>query len=147
MTPDIREYDGPNQTPAVALIARAWPEMLTNGTAAPELIGNWDHQAIVHFIDGVATGLITYEHVKYRKMLWIHLGYVAPEFRGRGIYRLLWTRLIAIAQKLGAVQIQGGTHVGNASMLACAKALGRKELFITTQFAVPPVPKSRGRKK
>lgn len=137
---EFKEYDGVNQTPAIPLIARAWTELLARGIGTGETIGSWDHQAVVAFSGEMPVGVMTYTHEKWKKMLWIHLGYVVPEMRMQGIYRLLWDRVIKAAQKLGAVEILGGTHVDNLIMLEVAEKLGRKPQFITTRFVVPPAP-------
>jgi GNAT superfamily N-acetyltransferase len=134
----FREFDGINQTPAICLIARAWPEMIAQGIAPNEGISSWDHQAIVAFSAELPVGVITYTHEKWRRLVWVHLGYVIPELRRHGIYRMLWDRVIKSAQKLGAVEIHGGTHVDNVAMLECVKRLGRRPISITTRFVVPP---------
>lgn len=146
---EFKEYDGVNRTPAIPLIARGWNELLENGLAPMETISSWDHLAIVAFAGDVPVGVMTYTHEKWRRLLWVHLGYVAPEVRRHGLYRLMWQRVVAAAQKLGAAEIHGGTHVDNKAMLKCAEALGRVPLFITTRFVVPPakrskIPTSRG---
>lgn len=152
---EFKEYDGVNQTPAIPLIARAWPEILAAGNGVNEGVHSWDHQAIVCFAGDMPVGVMTYTHEKWRKLVWVHLGYVVPELRRRGIYRLMWERVVKAAQKLGAVEIQGGTSVGNEPMLAVARRLGRTPLFITTRFVVPPAAvepaqpshQSKGKKK
>jgi GNAT superfamily N-acetyltransferase len=150
---EFKEFDGLNQTPAIGLIARAWPEMLAQGTAPQELIGGWDQQAIVALAGDVPVGVITYSHEKWRKLVWIHLGYVVPELRRKGIYRMLWERVVKAAQKLEAAEIHGGTHVHNTAMLECARRLGRAPLFVTTRFQVPAIaapiiqPKPKGKRR
>ena len=135
---EFKEYDGVNQTPAIPLIARAWQELLARGISPMETIGNWDHQAVVAFSGDMPVGVMTYTHEKWKKVLWVHLGFVVPELRRHGIYKLLWERVVKAAQKLGAAEIQGSTHVDNSAMLECARKLGRTRLFITTRFVVPP---------
>lgn len=140
---EFKVYDGINQTPAIPLIARGHHELLQSGFSPMETVGNWDHQAVVAFAGDVPVGVITYEFLKWKKVVWVHFGFVAPEVRRQGLYRLLFERVVKAAQKLGAVEIQGGTSVGNEAMLAAARKLGRLPLFITTSFKVPPAPKSK----
>lgn len=137
---EFKEYDGINQTPAIPLIARGQSELLARGLAPMETIGNWDQQAVIASAGGVPVGVITYEHMKWRKVVWVHFGFVAPEVRRHGLYGQMFARVVKTAQKLGAVEIQGGTHVDNKAMLDCAQSLGRTPLFITTRFVVPPAP-------
>lgn len=135
---EFKEYDGINQTPAVALLTRGHHELLDRGLAPLETVINWDDQAVVAFAGDVAVGVISYSHEKWRRILSIRMGYVAPEARRHGIYGLMWQRVIKAAQKLGAVEILGGTHIDNKAMLECAESLGRTRFFITTRFVVPP---------
>ena len=140
---EFKEYDGINQTPAIPLIARGHAELHDRGLAPLETVGNWDHQAVVAFAGDVPVGVITWELQKWRKVVWVHFGFVAPEVRRHGLYGQLFQRVVQAAQKLGAVEIQGGTHVDNKAMLECAESLGRKPLFITTRFVVPAAKGSR----
>lgn len=143
---EFKEYDGINQTPAVALLTRGHHELLDRGFASPETVLNWDDLAVVAFAGDVAVGVISYSHEKWRKLLWIRMGYVAPEARRHGIYGLMWERIVKAAQRLGALEILGGTHVDNKGMLATAAALGRTPLFVTTRFIVPPAPVVKAKK-
>lgn len=144
---EFKEYAGVNQTPAIPLISRAWSELLARGISPMETIGNWDHQAVVAFSGDLPVGLMTYTHEKWKRVLWVHLGYVVPELRQHGIYKQLWERVVKAAQKLGASEIHGGTHVDNLIMLEVAAKLGRKPVFVTTRFVVPPAPKSKSPKR
>jgi GNAT superfamily N-acetyltransferase len=144
---EFKEYEGINQTPAVALLTRGHHELLDRGLASPETVINWDDLAVVAFAGDVAVGVISYSHEKWRKILWIRMGYVAPEARRHGVYGSMWERVVKAAQKLGALEILGGTHVDNKAMLECAESLGRTPLFITTRFVVPPAPKSKSPKR
>lgn len=150
---EFKEYDGVNQTPAIPLIAHGWSELLARGIAPMETISNWDHQAVVAFAGDMPVGVITFEHLKWRKVVWVHFGFVAPEVRRHGLYGQLFARVVKAAQKLGAAEIHGGTHVDNKAMLECAEKLGRTRSFITTRFVVPPAPpvveqkKSRRKRK
>ena len=135
---EFKEYEGINQTPALALLTRGHHELLDRGLASPETVINWDDLAVVAFAGAVPVGVISYSHEKWRKILWIRMGYVAPEARRRGIYGAMWERVVKAAQRLGALEIHGGTHVDNKAMLECAESLGRTRLSITTRFIVQP---------
>jgi GNAT superfamily N-acetyltransferase len=130
----ICQYDGINNTPAPALIAQAWTEMLTAGTVSNETVSSWDNQALVAFYGEAPAGLLTYDHVKYRKLVWIQLAWVAPAFRRLGIYRKLWDRVVIEARRLEAVKIQGGTALNNTVMREAARKMGRAELYVVTNF-------------
>jgi hypothetical protein len=141
---EIKHYDGPNHTRAVPLIAAAAHELECSGWSSGNLIGSWDHQVILAISDSVeAVGVLTWDHQKWSRTIWVTLGYVVPHFRKSGVYRRMWDELILKARELGVPEIQGGTHVGNKPMLDCATRLGRVPLFITTSFKVPPKPESK----
>ena len=83
-------------------------------------------------------GVITFSHTKWVRQLDIHIGYVVPEHRGRGIYRAMWNRLVEEAQARDALVIWGNTHTDNAVMRATARALDRVERGVLLRFDVPP---------
>jgi GNAT superfamily N-acetyltransferase len=134
---EFQEFERINNTPAIALIARAWSELLEAGLAAPELVGHWQQKAIVGNFDGEAIALITWEPVEYKNCIWLQMGYVDPSYRRRGIYVQMWERLVAKARELKIPQIESGIHVRNEAALALSDSLGRERIAIMTRYRVP----------
>lgn len=66
---------------------------------------------------------------------WTQMGYVNAAFRGRGVYRMMWSTLIEIAHQDGTVRnIVGGTAVDNKKMQALMEKMGRKPASIIYKF-------------
>jgi len=126
------------RTPAVKLAVRGQLEIIESGHGDEILMLQWDHNAILGWFDHEPVGVITFSHTKWVRQLDIHIGYVVPEHRGRGVYRAMWDRLVEEAQAREALVIWGNTHVDNAVMRATARSLGRVERGVLLRFDVPP---------
>jgi len=138
MTVKLDRYDGLNRTPGIALALRANLELIEAGQSVPALLIGWDHKNIVASHDGVPVGILTFVHQDWLKEVDIGVGYVLPEYRGRGCYRALWNELVTWARELKAVEIVGNTHMDNVSMRAVAKSFGRSEAGVLLRFPLTP---------
>lgn len=140
--PRIDHYQGLDGTPAVALALRGQTECLEHG--GEQAVGlHWSYNAITATIDGKVVGVIVWiDQMKDSRRIWLQLGYMLPEFRGRGIYSYLWSALILKAQEMKCPQIQSATNVNNYHMREVAKAQGRVEFAVSLRFDVPEVVQS-----
>lgn len=127
----FRHYEGINHTPALPLLVEAQREMMSSGFMVNETVGSWDNWAIVAFMGLVPVGLIAYENVKWRKIVWISLSYVVPKYRRRGIHTRLFKELRKKALTLEGAprEIQGGVSAKNTVMQSAAIAQGRQATF------------------
>lgn len=130
-----------NGTPALALAMRGWADVEERGFGDGLLNVYATLNALVGYAengrDQVPAGVITFEHQEHLNRIWIYQGFVLPEFRGRGVYRLMWNELVLKALELKAAKIQSATHVRNIAMRAVSKKLGRVEDLIGMTFDVP----------
>lgn len=144
----IELYEGVNNTPALRLLAEAWLERLAAGDPQETVI-NWDHCAFVAFTDDASpndtpVGVISFEHIKWRRLLWVQLSYVVPSARRQGVHSLLFEALRKHAAKLGVVEIQSGISVTNTEMIQVARKRGsiaKYTVFSYTMAIPPPVSK------
>lgn len=65
---------------------------------------------------------------------WTQLGYVDPQYRGLGVYQLLWERVVQRAIELRVRRIQGGTAWGNDRMRRLMEQLGRRPAHVLYDF-------------
>ena len=137
----VKLPDGIIGTPALPLAVEAWDELIQKGLVANYVQPiAWDSQAVVSYLDDadVPVGLITYAHQKCNKLFVITLGYVMPVWRRRGVYTELWERLVVEAQDAGVQVISSSIHVDNMPVRELSKKLGRAEVSVNIDFAVPP---------
>lgn len=134
-SPTIEFYDGINHTPAIPLLARAWHELLREELMMPVVMIGYDDCAFVASLEGEAVGVLSFRKPWGRELA-ITIGYVAPNCRGRGIYRCLWERLVAHAKEKNVVEISATTHVRNLRLRSTAKALGRTEHGVVLRYKV-----------
>lgn len=131
--------DGLNGTPAAELAVRGWLEDVEK-YGQLELNMGAAHHALIGYApngrDMLPVGVLTFDTDAAR--VWIYQSYVLPEFRGRGVYSAMWTRLIEHVQHdLPKVRsIQSATNVRNQAMRAIAKRQDRREEAVTLRFDI-----------
>jgi GNAT superfamily N-acetyltransferase len=64
------------------------------------------------------------------------MGYVAPDMRGRGVYRTMWNSLVAAARDRDVHVIMGNTDIRNRRMLDVAVALGRQSIAVILKYEI-----------
>ena len=88
-----------NRTPAVLLALKGATEIIEDGFGDSVLLVQWDHEAIIGYVADEPVGVITFSHTKWVRQLDVSIGYVRPEFRRMGLYRAMWSALVAEAQR------------------------------------------------
>lgn len=139
MTINISYFDGPNRTPAIPLIARCWHELIEANLILPVIPFGYDNHVLVAAEDGKPVGFITWNKAEWSKTAYICLGYVLPEYRGKGIYRQLWNALVEKAREQKLISIEGNTAIKNQAMRGSMLALGRTERGVIATFDIPPI--------
>jgi RimJ/RimL family protein N-acetyltransferase len=134
----VAYYEHLNNTPALALAMKGWADVEERGLGDGTLSVYADSHAFVGYArngrDLLPAGVITFSEEKNAGRLWIHQGYVVPEFRGRGLYSTLWCKLVEHAVKLRASTIMSATHVRNEAMRAVARRQGRVEAAVMLRY-------------
>jgi RimJ/RimL family protein N-acetyltransferase len=139
---EIHFVDGLNGSPALPLAIAGWAEMVEKNFGDGTLTVHADQKAFLAYAangrEMVPVGVMTFDLPDDAKRVWLLQGYVLPEFRGRGIYRALWERLIEHSiVELKARTIYSGTNVRNSAMRAVAKKLGRHEESVILRYDLP----------
>lgn len=140
--PKIDHYQGLDGTPAVGIALRGQADCIDDG--GEHAVGlHWSYNGITATLDGKVVGVIVWiDQQKEIRRIWLQLGYVLPEFRGRGIYSALWKALVAKAQEMKCPQIQSAAAFNNHRMRDVAKAQGRVEFAVNLRFDVPEAAQS-----
>ncbi|MGJ5149834.1 GNAT family N-acetyltransferase [Bradyrhizobium sp. HKCCYLR1023] len=133
----ITHFDHLDGTPACRLALRGqWETAAAVG--ADEVGLHYSFSAILASVDGEPVGVIVWDDQPKQGRIWLQLGYVVPEWRGRGVYSRLWIELTQKARELKRSAIWSATGTGNATMRAVAKAQGRREVAVSLRYDVPP---------
>jgi len=118
-------------SPVYTFFLRATADLIDAGYAWP--MTAWqdaDCEAVYAEIDGKIIGHIVYSKEKLdKKILWITLSAVDPEYRGRGIYSLLHKYFESIAKELGCAYIASQVHKNNTPRLQSAAKEDMKPTF------------------
>lgn len=136
---EISLLEGLADSPALSLAVQGWAECVRLGYGDGTMNVQTSLNAIVAHNDGarLPIGVMTFDYFPVDKRVWIYQSYVLPEYRGRGIYRQMYERLVAHAITLKARSIQSGTHSKNTAMRAVAKKMGRHEECVILRQNLP----------
>jgi GNAT superfamily N-acetyltransferase len=133
---EIRHYQVVANTPALPLLVKGWAELLAVGHAGDGVLVCWDHKAIVAFSADLPVGVMSWSDVEWQNQLYVHLAYVEPGFRRRGVHRLMFRALVEKARELKRPVIGGGYVIGNSGSSAVMEAEDRRRHGVTTRFIV-----------
>ena len=115
------------QSGVIPLIPDAWKELLDAGMCDEITIPvSTAHDSVVAKYYGRPVGFINFNRYVREGYLWIHMAYVIPSWRTRGVYGLLFRHLIETEkQKGGLKKICGGIIPQNRAAIEAAKSVGR----------------------
>ena len=136
LPPRVEFYDGICRTPPYPLLLEAHSELLAKGWTDPVTMVSWDNLAFVAFNGDTPIAVLSFAFAKWAKQVDVQIGWVDPQHRRRGVYRLLWERLVEKSRELGAVAIFGSTHVDNKTLQAVAARLGRVQAGVLFRFDI-----------
>ena len=137
-TIEIEESDHLNHSAAFALAARGWAENVSNGVGPREATLHWSHKTLAARINGAVVGVLVWDKLEANREAWIVLGYVDPEFRGRGVYTKLYRHLLDIAKREKLRCVSGGVSITNHAMRAVAERQGRIAVALTYSEEILP---------
>jgi len=119
---------------ASILAVRAQAELISKGFAdsRAEISASWECVlvAVEQGREFVPAGMISFAHDAPIGRMWLQLSYVVEEYRGRGVYKLMYNAVRTIAQQRKCRTIESATHIKNTAMRAIGKKLGRTEEFV-----------------
>ena len=117
-------------TPAFALIAEGWNELVQSGMT-PEGRGNSPVHAKTEVLfaaheDGEIVGVLCFDKVESLNQFFVSLGYVEPTSRKKGVYTALYAELMTRAKDEKISRIVGTVRAENKAMQQVMGKLGRK---------------------
>ena len=130
-----------SKTPAFALIAEAWNELVQAGHT-PEHMGtpafgpSSEVLVACHAEDQDVIGVLVWDHDRDRATFNIRLAYVEPSSRQRGVFTELLVRLIDIATDRGILSIFATVSADDAVGHAVLKAGKLKPVSVEYEYAV-----------
>ena len=122
------------------LATRGELELLEHGLADNVPVLHHEQRAILATHDGIPAGVVLWVYYDFKREIFVCLSYVSPAHRRCGVYRFMWSRLLAEAREVGARAIRSSTSADNAVMRAVARSQGRREIAVTLECEVPPCP-------
>lgn len=132
----VRQIDG---TPAMPYVIDAYVSLRRAGNIEPwECPASGYEEAfyIVNRAKRVVAVLSFSESATSDGVITVNMGYVTKAYRKRGLYRLLWDRLVVEARKRKARAIGGFHKPGNAAILKFNDSVGRKTKYVYSEFVL-----------
>lgn len=137
----LERYKRIGGTRLCAMAIKACNEMIAEGYLdglSVHPVVNSDQAIAAHDKDTHRlVGLLIFRNDEDREIS-VGLGYVVPDHRRRGIYRMMWNELIQFAQENKLERIYSSTNVKNEPMIAFSKKAGRTLRSYNYVFYVPP---------
>jgi ribosomal protein S18 acetylase RimI-like enzyme len=131
-TIDILHTDKIGMSPIFTFFLRHMAELIDNKFAFPMTTWSDDDSAVYAVQGDKILGHIVYSKGGLsgsENVLYITLGAIDPECRGRGIYTILHHYLEDTGKKLGCSAITSHIHKNNTAALKSAENLGKRTLF------------------
>lgn len=115
------------QSGTIPLIPDAWKELLDAGSCDEITIPvSTAHDSAVARYCGQPVGFINFNRYVREGYLWIHMAYVIPSWRTRGVYGRMFRYLVETEKQKGELkQICGGITPQNRAAIEAAKGVGR----------------------
>ena len=131
-TIDILHTDKIGMSPIFTFFLRRVAEVIDKKFAFPMTTWTDDDSAVYAVQGDKILGHIVYSKGGYtgnENVLYITLGAIDPECRGRGIYTILHQHLEETGKKLGCSAITSHIHKNNVAGMKSAEKLGKRTLF------------------
>ncbi len=122
-----------------ALLAMAGQfETMSEHRSVPPVVPDWQgSSAIVGYVDSLPVGVMVLTDWEQNDALYVHLTYVLPEQRRKGVARIMFLDAISEARRLGRAHIRSTTAASNKTMRLVAGAMGRVEESVNLRYDVP----------
>lgn len=125
---DIAEVPRLGGTPHAGFAVRSHAALIEEGLSDPcEVMVHPDHSAVVaRLATGETIGILTFSKNDASNTLFAWVTFVVPDFRRRGVYRLMHEELVRAAERRGCVGIEAVSVVGNAGFNRAAVSGGMR---------------------
>ena len=108
----------------MSLFYKTMAELVDKGYGSPGITIHNKCKAVYVEINGKIVGHIIFDLRHDLLRSWIVLSAVDPEYRRRGLYKILHAEYEAVSAKLGMVEIGSFIHINNAARLKSAESMG-----------------------
>lgn len=120
-------------SPLCSIYLKSYAELIEAGHAYPRINGTNKTRAIYATINNEIVGFITYEFMVDWMMVHIVFSRVDPNFRNRGIYKLMFNKLEKMAKALKYVKIYSEVSASNAVIIAGHESVGMSTKFLKNE--------------
>lgn len=135
--PVLVGYKGISNRSVMQIITEACHYLYQRRIAGDTPSIHYQQDCVVAMIDDAPVAVIVYKVYAEENYLFIYLGYVRTEYRGRGLYSKMWQHVKNVAEKAGVSKITSVTHPDNLEMRQIYSKQGRLPSAITYDYFLP----------
>ena len=128
-TLEIYQYPTLDWSPAYPLFIKTYAELVEKKLAAATTAWNKHSCGVVYAeLDTRVIGAMVYDpaHPEFTESLWVTLWCVDPEYRQRGLIKILFKHFEHIGRELGKTNILAHTHLNNHAVAKACESVGMK---------------------
>lgn len=122
------------------VLVQAWHELLEHDMAPHEILLYWEQNAVYVVCEDNkrVVAIVSYYVQEHCRSLYMVLGWTNPQYRGIGMFRILFKEIQAIAREKDCRTIEFGTNIKNKGMRKIAEHMGFQAEAIDYSMALPP---------
>jgi ribosomal protein S18 acetylase RimI-like enzyme len=120
-------------SPLCGIYLKSYSELIEAGHAWPRMNGTNKTKAIYATIDNKIVGHIAYELLTDWLVVHIIFSRVDPNFRKRGIYKMMFSQLETMSKAAKYRRIVSEIHIDNLGIIASHEAVGMRTTFLKNE--------------
>lgn len=121
-------------SPVLPVFLKEYAALMEQGYAQYNMIGNNRTKAVYAVLDDVIIALMAFDvSDDFIKTTWVNFSFVDPQYRNRGIFKILHQHLEEQVKAAGSKKICSVVHIDNTAILESAKSVGRVPVFYRTE--------------
>jgi GNAT superfamily N-acetyltransferase len=130
---NIWHQENLNMCRALSLFLKVYAETIDEGFSNSVPFHNDNSRMVWAELNGIVVGGICYEYKQSLNMGWIVLSFTDPQYRGRGINKILHEYMENDIKKLGGYRVCSYVSINNEKRLKAAEKVGLKPQFYRMQ--------------
>jgi GNAT superfamily N-acetyltransferase len=136
-TPNVEQVTAIQGTPVLPFIIDAYTALRRAGNIEPnDAPASGDEEAFYVTSRGKVIAVLSFFESVPDVAFTINMGFVAPAHRRKGLYALLWARLVAEATERHLERIIGYHKPTNGAILGFNERAGRKIKYVCSEYTI-----------
>lgn len=137
MKPTIKYVKATEGTPVLPFIVDAYVSLRRAGNIDPQACPVSGAEEAFYVANRAGKVVAVLSFFESEPLVWtVNMGFVAKQYRRRGLYAVLWARLVAEARTRSITAVLGYHKPGNTDILAFNAKVGRKLKYVCSEYTL-----------